>query len=148
VTFYNGATSLGTGTLSGGVATLSTTSLPAGALTLQVSYAGAGNFLPTNSAPFDQTVNQVPSLTTPTPGSTLTGSTVTFSWSPGSGTAGYQLWIGTTGAGSSNIYNSGGIFATSAAVTNLPINGGAVYARLYSKINNAWVFTDYTYTAF
>jgi hypothetical protein len=33
-------------------------------------------------------------------------------------------------------------------VTNLPINGGAVYARLYSKINNAWVFTDYTYTAF
>ena len=58
VTFLNGATNLGTGTLSGGVATLSTSALPAGPLTLQVSYPGAGNFLATNSAPFDQTVNE------------------------------------------------------------------------------------------
>ncbi len=58
VTFWNGATNLGTGTLSGGVATLTTTALPAGLLTLQVSYAGAGNFLATNSAPYDETVHE------------------------------------------------------------------------------------------
>jgi len=58
VTFWNGATNLGTATLSGGVAALSTSALPAGALTLQVSYAGAGNFLATNSAPFNEKIQE------------------------------------------------------------------------------------------
>lgn len=58
VTFWNGATNLGAVPLSGGVASLTTTALPAGALTLQVSYPGAGNFLATNSAPFDEKVNE------------------------------------------------------------------------------------------
>jgi hypothetical protein len=40
VTFWNGATNLGTSALSGGVATISTTALPAGLLTLQASYNG------------------------------------------------------------------------------------------------------------
>src|SRR5207253_5084958 len=35
----------------------------------------------------------------------------------------------------------------SATVSNLPIDGSTVYVRLYSKINGAWVFNDYTYTA-
>jgi subtilase family serine protease len=63
VTFWNGATNLGTGTLSGGVATLTTTTLPAGLLTLQVSYPATGNFLATNSAPYDETVNEKTSTT-------------------------------------------------------------------------------------
>jgi hypothetical protein len=58
VTFLNGATKLGIVVLTNGVATLTTTALPAGVLTLQVSYAGAGYFLATNSAPFDETVRE------------------------------------------------------------------------------------------
>ncbi len=58
VTFWNGATNLGTSALSGGVATISTTALPAGLLTLQASYNGATYFKTTNSPPFDQTVNE------------------------------------------------------------------------------------------
>ena len=44
VTFYNGATSIGTGTLSSGVATLTTSSLPGGSDTLTATYSGDGNF--------------------------------------------------------------------------------------------------------
>ena len=46
-----------------------------------------------------------PSLTIPTPGSTLSGSTVTFTWNPGTATT-FQFRLGTT-LGSNNIYGSG-----------------------------------------
>ena len=87
-------------------------------------------------------------LTSPTPGSVLAGSAVTFGWTPGVGVTSYSLYLGTTGVGSANLYNSGAITATSASVTGLPITGGTVYARLGSNINGTWHFTDYTYTAF
>jgi hypothetical protein len=32
-------------------------------------------------------------------------------------------------------------------VSNLPANGSTIYVRLYSYINGAWQFTDYTYTS-
>ena len=44
VTFYSGATALGTGTLNNGVATLTTTTLPVGTDSLTASYAATGNF--------------------------------------------------------------------------------------------------------
>jgi hypothetical protein len=45
ITFYNGATALGTGTLNAnGVATLSTTALPAGTDNVTAAYGAAGNF--------------------------------------------------------------------------------------------------------
>jgi hypothetical protein len=86
-------------------------------------------------------------LTSPAPGSTLTGSTVTFSWTTGGGVSDYQLNLGTTGVGSTNLYNSGHTTATSAAVTRLPTTGVKIYARLWSFANGAWQSTDYTYTA-
>ena len=54
VTFYNGSTSLGVGTLNGsGVATLSTTALPAGTDTATATYAAAGNFAGSSSTSSD-----------------------------------------------------------------------------------------------
>ncbi|MFZ0392278.1 MAG: protease pro-enzyme activation domain-containing protein [Terracidiphilus sp.] len=148
VTFYNGATSLGAGTLSGGVATLSTTALPAGALTLQATYAGAGNFLATNSAPYDQTVDQAPAMTTPTPGSTLSGSAVTFDWSAGVGPTKYTLNLGTTGAGSYDVYHGATTTALSAAVTGIPTGSGTIYAQLNYYLNSVWYHINYTYSEF
>ena len=87
-------------------------------------------------------------LTSPTPGSVLTGSTGTFTWSTGTGFTGYQLWIGTTGVGSSNLLNTGQISATTTTVTNLPTTGIKVYVRLYSIVGTSSLFTDYTFTAF
>jgi uncharacterized membrane protein YoaT (DUF817 family) len=86
-------------------------------------------------------------LTSPTPGSTLTGSSATFQWTAGGGVTEYELYVGTTGVGSHDIYNSGGTMALSASVTGLPTYGQTVYARLYSWINGAWKSADYTYTA-
>ncbi|HEY1159704.1 MAG TPA: S53 family peptidase, partial [Terracidiphilus sp.] len=87
-----------------------------------------------------------PALVTPIPGSVLTGSTVAFTWTASVGVTSYQLDLGTTGVGSSNLYNSGGTTATTKAVSGLPTNGVTVFARLYSEINGFWQSADYTYT--
>jgi hypothetical protein len=86
-------------------------------------------------------------LNSPAPGSVLTGSTVTFGWTAGTDATEYDLYLGTTGVGSNNLYTSGHVTATSATVTNLPTNGVIIYARLLSYINGAWEYNDYTYTA-
>ena len=86
-----------------------------------------------------------PSLTSPAPGSVL-GSSATFKWNPGAGPAEFMLYLGTAGPGSINLYNSGGITATSVSLSSLPKNGVIVYARLSWYMNGAWQHTDYTYT--
>jgi len=59
VTFYNGSTALGTGTLnSSGVATLTTTTLPTGTDNVTASYGAAGNFAASTSAKNSVTINQ------------------------------------------------------------------------------------------
>ena len=100
------------------------------------------------SALFDTTSPSTPaSLSTPTPGTTLTGTSVAFTWAPGT-TTHVELWIGTTGPGSTNLYNSGSVTVTTETVSNLPSNGQPVYVRLYSYLNGAWVYSSYTYTAY
>jgi sugar lactone lactonase YvrE len=86
-------------------------------------------------------------MTSPAPGSTLTGSSVTFTWAPGIGPTEYMFYLGSTGVRSKNLYNSGPTTATSVNVTGLPTNGETIYARLYSLINGAWHCFDYTFTA-
>jgi N-acetylneuraminic acid mutarotase len=86
-------------------------------------------------------------LDTPTPGSTLAASGATFDWTPGSHVWYYALYVGTIGPGSNNLYDSGAITGTSVTVSNLPANGLPVYARLYSKVNGSWQWTDYAYVA-
>jgi subtilase family serine protease len=86
-------------------------------------------------------------LTSPAPGSTLSGSTVTFQWTPGTGTSGnYWIRVGTTGVGSYNIFY-GEYAGTSATISGVPA-GGTIYVRLYSFMDGtqAWVSNDYTYT--
>jgi sugar lactone lactonase YvrE len=87
-------------------------------------------------------------LTTPTPGSTLTGTSATFSWIAGGGVTTYEFRLGTTGPGSKDVYNPTGSVTsalTTGLVSNIPANGQTLYARLYSWINGAWQYTDYTY---
>jgi hypothetical protein len=87
-------------------------------------------------------------ITSPAPGSTLTGSSVTFQFS-GVGVTRYRLYLGTQGAGSYDVYNPPAFpadQATSNAVTGIPATGATLYARLYSLVNSAWSYQDYTYT--
>jgi glucose/arabinose dehydrogenase len=85
-------------------------------------------------------------ILSPTPGTTLASSTVTFTWSAGSGVSAYWLEVGTT-PGGNQIYPGSPVTNVSATVFGLPANGGAVYVRLWSVISGAWQFNDYTYTS-
>jgi hypothetical protein len=85
-------------------------------------------------------------LTSPTPGSKLTGSSQVFTWSPGTGVTKYMFHLGTKGAGSDNLEILGSTTATSVNVTGIPTDGVTLYARLYSEIDGAWQYADYTYT--
>jgi CHAP domain-containing protein len=106
-----------------------------------VSSLGVTGWLhyPTAAAP-------VPSqMTSPTPGSTLPGSSVTFQWSSGSGVSQYYLYVGNS-QGANDIY--GASQGTNRSVTlNLPTDGRRLYVRLWSLINSAWSYYDYQYTA-
>jgi hypothetical protein len=81
----------------------------------------------------------------PTPGSTFTSSSVTFQWSSGSATA-YGLVLGSSPNGT-DIYSSPQLQVRSVTVNNIPTDGRTVYVRLYSRVNNSWVFNSYTYKA-
>ena len=59
VTFYNGQTAIGTGTLSGGKATVKTNALPTGSDAITATYAGDTNFVTSISAVVTQTVNSI-----------------------------------------------------------------------------------------
>ena len=86
-------------------------------------------------------------LTTPTPGSTLTSSTVTFDWTAGAGASAYWLDVGST-VGGNNYYQSGNLGnVLTTTVNNLPTNGSTVYVTLYSLVGGQWLSTGYTYTA-
>ena len=78
-------------------------------------------------------------MVSPTPGSTLTGSSTTFTWTTGTGVSYYYLWIGTT-AGGNDLYQAG-ISGTSTTVS-LPTSGATVYVRLWSVINGGLQYHD------
>jgi N-acetylneuraminic acid mutarotase len=87
-----------------------------------------------------------PALTTPAPGSTLPGSTVTFGWDPGAGSTRFVLRLGTTGPGSMDVYSGASTTATSVQVSTVPTNGAKLYARLWYYLNETWKYVDATYT--
>ena len=99
---------------------------------------------------YTYTANGTPvlsALTSPTPGTQLTGSSTTFTWTAGSGVTYYSLWIGSH-VGTHDVGLIPTTTALSGTVTGLPNNGETLYVRMLSYINGAWQFTDYTYTAF
>ena len=87
-------------------------------------------------------------ITSPTPGSTLPGSTVTFNWTAGSGSSGYWLDIGNV-PGGNQYYQSGNLGTVlTVTVNGLPTDGSTVYVTLYSFVGGQWLANAYTYTAF
>jgi hypothetical protein len=85
-------------------------------------------------------------MITPVGGTTLSGPTVTFTWSAGTGASAYWLDVGTV-QGQGNIFGANVALATSQAVTGIPGNGSTIYVRLWTQISGSWSGNDYTYTA-
>jgi hypothetical protein len=88
------------------------------------------------------------SVLTPLPNSTLSGTTVSFNWSPLPGATQYWLYAGTGGTGSTNIFDSSLGTSTSVVVNNLPSDGSQVSVRLWALRGGSWCFTDQTYGGF
>ncbi len=87
-------------------------------------------------------------LTTPTPGSQFTGTTVTFQWTAGAGSSAYWLDLGSA-PGGNQYYQSGNLGNVLTTTANgLPSDGSTVYATLYSLVGGQWLSTGYTYTAY
>jgi len=90
-----------------------------------------------------------PTITSPLPGSTLSGASETFTWTDnGTSVSRWVLFVGTR-VGARNIYSSGLLSGTvmSDTVSGLPTNGSTVYVRLWYKVGRRWQHVDYTYTA-
>jgi hypothetical protein len=85
-------------------------------------------------------------MISPTPGSVLSGATVTFTWSAGTGAASYWLDVGSS-AGGSDLFSQGSGLVTSQPAITLPTNGSTVYVRLWTQFGTTWQYNDYTYTA-
>ena len=91
--------------------------------------------------------NGLAAMQTPQPGTTLSGTTVTFTWSSDSSATAYWVDIGSS-AGGNNIYSSGNLgTATTTTVSTLPANGTTIYVSLYSYVGGQWVNNPVTYTS-
>jgi hypothetical protein len=85
-------------------------------------------------------------MLSPAPGSTLPGSSATFTWAPGTGVAAWQIDIGSS-PGAHQYSIASPQYTTTYTATGLPSNGTTLYVRLFSRIDNAWQYRDYIYTA-
>jgi hypothetical protein len=88
-------------------------------------------------------------ITNPAPGTVLNSSTVTFTWNALSGASAYYLGVGTTGQGSSNIFNRNVGLGTSQTVPGIPLGRGAIYVTLAVAQGpppfTYWAYHYYTY---
>ncbi|MFZ1085253.1 MAG: hypothetical protein WAN35_09835, partial [Terracidiphilus sp.] len=86
-------------------------------------------------------------LISPTPGTIFADTSETFTWASVPGATGYALYLGSTGVGSANIYNSKAITTTTVTANYLPVDGETIYARLWTNFSGVYVYTDSTFTA-
>jgi len=137
--------------LDNGTASITTSALAAGTHTIMATYvpdANSSDYL-ASSATLTQTIKAAgvaATLTSPTQGSTLGPSNVTFAWTTGTGNTSYVLWLGIAGPGSSDVYSSGVTTATSVIVPIVPARGLTIYARLFSEGSGKLLFNDYSFT--
>jgi hypothetical protein len=136
ITFLDGATILGTGTLNNGQATLTTSTLIVGTHPITVSYSGDTNNNPATSAAFNQIVNKatpvipppVVSSSTPPPNTPVT---ITETVPPGvTGTVTFS--DGTTPIGTTPIVNG----VATITVPSLPVGTDPITATTSGDANN------------
>ena len=136
--YYNAST---------GTALSATSSVPLNGQTIYVRlFSVIGGGWQFNDYTYTAGTGQIAALTTPAPQSLLPGSSVTFSWTAGTGATQYWVTVGSK-IGGSEFYNASTGTTRSVAVNGLPNDGRALYVRLFSMVSGTWLFNDYTYTA-
>jgi hypothetical protein len=123
VTFLDGATALGTGTLSGGTATFTTSALAVAGHSITASYGGDTNFAASTSAALTQTINRDGTATAVTSSAnpSVSGQSVAFTATvtasaPGAGTPTGTVAFkdGAATLGTANLSGGSASFSTSA----------------------------------
>ena len=100
---------------------------------------------PTPTTPPATTISKA-QLTSPTPGSTFTSTTVTFKWTAGAGAQEYFLYLGTS-PGSNNLYGASQGLNLTRTLSGLPRDGRTIYVRLWTRFSTGWQYSDYTFRA-
>lgn len=80
-------------------------------------------------------------LTSPDPRGTLTSASTAFIWKTVSAADDYWFEVGTT-PGGNDIYSKE-TTGTTATAPNIPLTGGLVYLRLWSRVSLTWRYVDY-----
>jgi hypothetical protein len=86
------------------------------------------------------------SITTPSPGATLPGSSVGFQWDSGVAVSQYHLTVGTSGPASKELFDQNIGAQRSHTVAGIPTDGRTIYVRLWS-LTSKWFYRDYTYAS-
>jgi hypothetical protein len=148
--YYYSSGSLPTSTLSETVSGLPTNGSTV-VVTLYTQLGGTWYANTYNFHAFNPSADQAV-LTSPTPNNTspplLSGSSVTFTWSAGTGETAYYLDVGTTTQ--ANYYYSSGSLPTttlSETVNSLPTDGSEVVVTLYTMLGGTWYSNVYNFTA-
>ena len=84
-------------------------------------------------------------ILTPQPNTTLSGSTVTFTWTD-VGADQYWLEVGAT-FGNAEYFGGDQGTATTATVTGLPTDGSTIHVRLWTIKNSVWTANTFQFTA-
>ncbi|HUS01485.1 MAG TPA: Ig-like domain repeat protein, partial [Chitinophagaceae bacterium] len=148
VTFFDGATNIGTGTLSGNTATFTTSALTTGSHNITATYNGDATHSASTSAVLTQVVNAAPPATTTT---TLTSSlnpstfgqsvtfTATISTGTGTPTGTVTFFDGATNIGTGTLSGNTATFTTTALTTGshnitATYNGDATHSASTSAV--------------
>ncbi len=125
--------------------TSATVNLPVNGATVYVTlWSTLKGTLTSTSYSYTEATLSPATITSPTNGSTLSGSSTMFTWAANGSTTPVYLWVGST-VGGANLVNIGPLSGTSTTV-NLPTNGAMVYVTLWSTVNGTLVSKSYTYT--
>ena len=134
VTFYNGASAIGAGTLAGGVTTLSTASLPAGSYNLTCMYGGSSVYSTSSCNPVGVLITAAPTSISlsgsPNPGNVNQSITFNANVSSQSGPVGsgnVTFYDGVTSLGSSPLSAAGSASFTASFTSAGTHNITAVY---------------------
>jgi hypothetical protein len=134
----------------GNVLTTSVSGLPTDGITLYVTlYTLIGSTWTGNAYTYTalNATSGLAAMQTPTPSTTLSGSTVTFTWSSDANATAYWVDISAVHAGGNDLDSSGSLNTTTETVYNLPANGSTIYVTLYSYVGGQWLSNAYTYTS-
>jgi len=149
----NGTEYANSGSLSGSTTSFTVNTLPADSSTVHVLlqwhsggvWQSAADVTYTAAAPTPASTG--PGISTPVPGTTLAGSTVTFSWAAVAGADAYWVSVGKTRYGA-QYADSGSLSGTSYTVSGLPTDGSSVHVLFYWHTGGAWQnAADVTYSA-